>query len=208
MGTVSKVMIAAAAIGALYYGNQQMKTRFSAEEVFRRAKPKIEMLMRSDQTTSGNMVDALKRDLLDARDDTERCKVGLLAEATAHTKGDVAVAEKMIDRRSLVPYAECEPDQRESNSPDKWWKYGGFVGLLYAGISLVTSLVGILRGKAAARQAQMAERRERLRRREEDDVPRSRYEDDNPRRDPDEDDGSSRRDYDDEGPPRTDPDLD
>lgn len=172
MSVTSRVILAGVAAVSLYYGKTQLTKEFSADEVFRRARPQIELLMRSDPATRDMMIDGLKADLSIARDDTQRCRVGLLAEATAHARGNKEAAGKMLERRSFTPYSECEPDQREGNSPNKWYVYGGAVGLIITGISLLVNLVGALRGRAAARRVEAAERRERAaRRREEDEEP-------------------------------------
>lgn len=190
MRTKSGIILAAVAIGSLYYGSALKSKEYSAEEVFRRAKPAIETLMRADPVKRDEMIDRLKARLRSARDDTERCKVGLFAEATARTKGDEVAAAAMIERRSLTPYLECEPDHRDGNSPNRWYTYGGIIGLIVAGISLVTNLAGTLMQRSAARRTERAARTEaaRARRRREDEERR-------------EDDGG----YDE--PPRTDPDA-
>lgn len=193
MSVTSKVILAGVAAVSLYYGKTQLSKEFSADEVFRRARPQIELLMRSDPATRDMMIDGLKAELSIARDDTARCRVGLLAEATAHARGNKEAAGKMLERRSFTPYSECEPDQREGNSPNRWYVYGGVVGLIVTGISLLVNLVGALRQRAAtARAERVAAGRERARRREEDEE----------RRDDEAPEGGYR---DDEGAPRDGP---
>ncbi|VVC03162.1 Uncharacterised protein [Candidatus Bilamarchaeum dharawalense] len=144
------IILAAAGAAMLYYGHSQMNREYSAESVFQRTKPKIEMLMRADPSAQERMIQGLKSGLKGAKDDTERCKIGLLADASAHARGDMEVAKKIIDRRSLTPYAECEPEARADKSPNKWYNYGGWGAIALAAISLVTSLVEAIRRRGTA----------------------------------------------------------
>jgi hypothetical protein len=126
--------------------------------------------MRADPATQERMIDGLRGSLLGAKDDTERCKIELLAVATAHSRGDQAAAQKEIERRSLKPYSECEPENREAKSKNIWYKYGGFAAIGIALISLVFTVIDYARQKVGeARRERSTRAAESRRRREEDE---------------------------------------
>jgi hypothetical protein len=143
-------------IGTLVMGAEvhNQATMFSSERIWDRQRPMIERTLRRHPAAKQARFEELRSNLarLEKGTSRERCVFETDFRALLETRGDQEEADRLIARRSFVPYAHCDASEQFKRGATKWYGLVSIGAFLLGLGSLVASFVRRRRERNAAEQ--------------------------------------------------------